>query len=329
MQRTLLALAGLLLAGAAACSSSDDPSPASAPATGASGAAGASGSTGLGGAAGAAGLGGVGGGAGAGGASGPCANDPDPPSAGTTCIEQVSGVARSLDGSALPANTLVTVCGVACFYGKTDATGAFTAKMGVNIVVSDYVTYVHGQPAFANLLTRLPADAAGPSIVLSQPLLVPPLPAPAVYLPEDGAKASTVTSGAITLATAAGTLFDLEVDDIAMGKDGRALRVVKVDVAKAPPFAASEGAVLLYALAPFSAKPSTPVGVLISETGGLPAGTAVELFVLDDRIVDVPSPAGKARVVATAHVSDDGKQIVTDPGQGLDVLTWVGVRKKK
>ena len=178
MLRALLPLVGLLLAGAASCSS-DDASPASDPASGTSGVAGASGSAGLGGAAGAAGTSGSSGASGAGGASGPCANDPDPPSAGTTCIEQVSGVARALDGSALPANTLVTVCGVACFYGKTDATGAFTAKMGVNIVVSDYVTYVHGQPAFANLLTRLPADAAGPSIVLSQPLLVPPLPAPA------------------------------------------------------------------------------------------------------------------------------------------------------
>ena len=110
--------------------------------------------------------------------------------------------------------------------------------------------------------------------------------------------------------------------------DGRAFRVAPVPVTQAPPFARSPTPALLFALAPSSAKPSAKVGVQIASGGGLPAGSAVELFVLGDNFVDTPNNAGDAVVVATGHVSADGKTIATDPGEGIQLLTWIGVRKK-
>ena len=83
---------------------------------------------------------------------------------------------------------------------------------------------------------------------------------------------------------------------------------------------------LVVALAPFQAKPSKPVALTLDEAGGLPAGSAVELVVMSDDILTNDNKGGLPRVAAKGRVSADGKRIETDPGEGLDVLTWVAVR---
>ncbi len=61
---------------------------------------------------------------------------------------------------------------------------------------------------------------------------------------------------------------------------------------------------------------------------GLPAGAAVELQSLGG-LVNGPPPAGRWRHAAAAHVTADGGRITTDPGEGIDELTWLAVREVK
>ena len=50
-----------------------------------------------------------------------------------------------------------------------------------------------------------------------------------------------------------------------------------------------------------------------------------ELVVMTDDGLAAENDAGLGRVVARGHVSEDGKTVRTDPGQGIDRLTWLAV----
>lgn len=235
----------------------------------------------------------------------------------------MAGVAgRAVDFEGKPiAGAVVSVCGFACFGGKSGADGAFRVPLGANLAWNGFSFLVHGWPDHADYVVPLPTYSLEMNV---GDLPVPLLPASDTSLPDDGGPGGTITAGPLTLGVPAGTKWDLTFEAIAAGAAGRKLRVAKVPLDKAPPFAA--GAVVVLAMGPPSAKPSAKVSVSIDDAGGLPAGTAVELVVMIDDYLTVPNLAGTGRVAALGHVTAEGK-VVSDAGEGLSEITWVAIRK--
>lgn len=242
----------------------------------------------------------------------------DPPA---HCVKQVTGAVRARGGGPL-AGMNVTLCGVVCFGALTRADGGFTVDVGARLPDGGYAVFLHGRPHHASTFVRLPS---GPPerVDLGAPIELDPL-TPGARLPADDAPASSVTAGPITLKVDAGTSWDLAFEDITDEAEGRTLRYAEVDPARAPAFA--EGARLVYALAPFEAKPSKKVGVTLAASGGMPAGTPVELVVMGGTSLERVNTSGVAVVAARGRVSADGARIETDPGEGIGLVTWLAVR---
>jgi hypothetical protein len=256
----------------------------------------------------------------------------------SACVRHVTGKAVDVAGKPL-ADLVVSVCGGVCYFSKTIADGTFDAHIGRFINHTQFSVLVHGRPKYASLYDALPAPGSGDLINIATPIMVPAYDAIGDVLPADGSPAGSATAGAITVSWPAATEFDLDVEDVADKETGRTMKSAKwTDLTKVPTFATGKGFLSLYALAPFDMKTCTKrpcestnlvkLSVTITNETGLPAGTAVELLVLDTDLFSVPFTAGTAKVAATGKVSADGKTITTDPGQGLTSLTWIGVRKK-
>ncbi len=256
----------------------------------------------------------------------PCSEPSDDPAA--QCVETVSGKAIDTTGAPL-AKKVVSVCGSVCFYAQTNADGTFVAKVDNFINVANFAAYVHGRPEYVGLFEKLPL---GPTRAIVLPTLmvlpIPPMTGP--RLPIDAASRTvlseaSVTSSEVTLTFPAGTAVELDLEDIELKEKGEELRIVKVAAKDTPAFAKEPAPALLYGAMPFDAKFSKKVGVTIANNGGLAEGTAVEIFALGSDFVK-DRTAGKAVAQATAKVV--GGKIQTDAGEGITLLTWIGVRPK-
>ncbi len=259
----------------------------------------------------------------------PCQPPPgfrfEPPPSRSYCVREIRG--RVQDTSAKPIfEEQITVCGLACFAGLSDATGAFRIKVNAFLPDDGYVIFAHGRPHHSGLFLRLP-KAPPETIELARPIELAPLSKEGVPLPADDGPASTVRVGPLSFGVQAGTTWELSLEDVVAEGEGRKLRFARVPVAQAPAFAS--GAVLVYALAPFQARASRSLSLSIDEAGGLPPGSAVDLVVMEDGIVSADNTGGLPRVAAKGHVSEDGKRVQTDPGQGIDLLTWLAIRPSR
>jgi hypothetical protein len=250
------------------------------------------------------------------GALAPC-TDPGP---GTSCVLEAKGSVQDLSGKPL-AHVLMTFCGAQCYGGQSDNAGAFAIPVGAFLPTEDYAIHADGRPDHAVDYHRLTANE--PSII-STTMRLPVLPPSAVQLPPDGAPASSVTVGDLTLIVAAGTVFNLDIEDYMVT---RTLRVASVPLASAPSYAADAKVAAIYALAPSGCVPSVKVGIALKNSATLPASSAVEFLVLGDNYGSVPPNVGLLSVQAKGHVSADGQTIQTDPGEGISELTWLAVRK--
>lgn len=254
----------------------------------------------------------------------PCSDPSDDPAA--QCVETVTGKAIDTKGAPI-VGKVVSICGTVCYYAQTGADGTYVAKVGNFINIANFAAYVHGRPEYVGLFEKLPI---GPTrnVVMPAAMVLPIPPATGPRLPIDNTTRAvkapaSVTSGDLTLTFEAGTGVELDLEDIELGAKGEELRVVRVDAKDSPPFA--KGATLLYGAMPFDAKFSKKVGVTLANSGGLAEGTAVEIFVLGSDFVKLRT-AGTAVVLATGKVVS-GK-IQTDAGEGITLLTWIGVRPK-
>lgn len=262
-----------------------------------------------------------------------CALPGDDPAA--TCVRTVTGSLTDVDGKPL-ANTTISICGTVCFFATTRADGTYTAEVNYRLVPSQFAALAHGRPDYASLYTKLPASG-GEAIALG-PIRLPKYVG-GVELPADGAAATSVTSGDVTLDIPANTAFDLDVEDYELAT-GRQLRVGAAKVDDLPDFAKATGAVALYGLGPFGStatimgSASGPGGAKAQKLGvrvkngiGLAAGQKVEFFVLGVNLLSAPPSAGTAIVAAKGTVSADGLTIATDPGEGISTISWLGIRK--
>ncbi len=314
MTRALLAL--LLSSSLMACGSGDSSNPDSS--TG-----GAGGSAG----------GGTGGSAGA----GSCNDDPRFRPPGGVCVEQVSG--SVVDGAGAPvADIQVGVCGSICFYGNTDATGAFVVDVFSHIIPGDYAALAHGRPSLTNFYRQVPAGAQGSFAIGSLLVLDLPASGPSLVVKTDkqGAPAQTVTSNAVTLDVAAGVSVKLDVEDVALGDLGKMFRALSIPAEHRSSFVDdSLNVVALYNFMPFEASfveegtsVSATAQLSIDNEAGLPASALVEFLALGTYLYSDWVKPGAFEVVATGSVSSDGTKIDMDPGQGIEHLTWIGVRAK-
>lgn len=254
----------------------------------------------------------------------PCSAPPDMRPEGGTCVLDATGNVTDLSGAGLP-QLVITMCSpTICYGGRADDAGAYDLPIGDFLDTANYAVHADGRPDHAVDYHRL---AAGEPEVIDVDMQLPTLPPSAVSLPPDGSPASSVTVGDVTLQIAAGTTFDLDIEDYGTTA-GRILRVASVPLTSAPPYAAANSVAAIYALAPSGAKPSVPMGVSVRNAAALPASAAVDILVLSDDYFSTPPTVGQLLVQASGHVSADGTTIQSDPGQGIDEITWLGIRVK-
>ncbi len=251
----------------------------------------------------------------------PASKRPD----GGTCVLEVTGSVSDLNGIRLP-GLVMTFCGPAqCYGSKADDAGAYAIPVGDYVQTGDYAVHADGRPDHAVDYLR---QSTGESTVISVDMRVPALPPSTVALPADGASASSITVGDVTLQVPAGNTFNLDIADYTLGGPGRLLRVAAVPLANAPAYASANKVEAIYALAPSGAKPSAKLGVSVRNTTAIPAGAAVDVLVLSDDYFSTPPTVGTLLVAAAAHVSADGASIQTDQGEGISEITWLAVRRK-
>jgi hypothetical protein len=265
----------------------------------------------------------------------PCSEPPDARPPGATCVLEVKGTVEDLSGTPLD-QLVMTFCGFECFGTQSNDAGAFTiSPIGTFLPTNDYALHADGRPDHAVDYLRFTADE--PSVITAT-MHLPTLPPSTVSLPPDGAPASSVTVGDLTLLVPDNTMFDLDIEDYGTTV-GRILRVASVPLASAPGYATAAKVDAIYAIAPSSAKSRPDVdgganllvkmGVTLKNSAMLPASAAVDLMVLGDDYSSTPPNVGILAVAASAHVSADGQTIQTDPGEGISELTWLGVRRKE
>lgn len=90
------------------------------------------------------------------------------------------------------------------------------------------------------------------------------------------------------------------------------------------------GAVAVYAISPEAGVTGGAFPVRIPNSSGLPAGSAVEIYVLGGLSTVLPDGAPLAEaewgLVGTGTVSTDGATVESDPGAGLSYLSWMTFR---
>lgn len=249
-----------------------------------------------------------------------CGDPSDALPAGSTCVLEATGYVQDLSGAPL-SRIPMTFCGAQCFGAPSDDSGAYAIGIGMYLPTADYAIHADGRPDHAVDYLRLTANE--PSVI-DVTMRIPVLPPSTVNLPPDGAPASSVTVGDLTLLVPDNTTFDLSIEDYMVT---RALRVASVPLASAPSYASAANVNAIYALAPSGCIPTNKLGVLLANSAGLPASSPVEFLVLGDDYGSSPPTVGVLQVQATGHVSADAATIQTDPGQGISELTWLAVRK--
>lgn len=266
---------------------------------------------------------------------GGCNDDPRFRPPGGVCLEHVSGTV--VDGTGAPVSALsVSVCGAVCYYGESDATGAFNVEVLAHVIPKDYSTLPHGRPDRTSFYYQLPLDAEGSITVGELRVLELPPTGPSLVVKSDkqGAPAQTVSSGAITMNVPDGVSVKLDVEDIALGADGKMFRALTIPADQRDHFApATLGLVALYALTPFevafvdaATSDSALVQLELDNEAALPADSKVEFLGLGSYLFPTWVPPAEFQVVATGTVSADGLRLAMDGGQGIPHLTWLGVR---
>lgn len=248
--------------------------------------------------------------------------------AGSTCVLGVSGQALAEGGMPF-AHKGITVCGSTCFAGETDDQGRFVVPVGSYLVGAAYSVQVHGRPDYVSAYWALPTVGADRFARFTTPLTVYRYMNDGQELPESRmiAAQTPVTVGAVTLTFAANSMVEYDLEDFEFGAMGRRVRSAEVPLMNAPPFAqlgAVQGPV--WGLAPYAMTSTAPVGVRVANRAMLPANSAVEFVQMGMDTLAEPPTAGVPVVAARGRVSADGMTIETLPGEGLRILSWIGVR---
>jgi hypothetical protein len=255
----------------------------------------------------------------------PCTQPPAERPANSVCVREVRGQVLDTDG-APRVDVPVTVCGPVCWLDRTGADGRFAVRVGDFVPTAIYSVLAHARPDHATVYVPLPdVVGAGDVITLAEPLRVPRYMVTGDLVYGD---AGVARAGEVTVRVPAGAQLELDLEDFELGELGRRLRVAQVPVDRAPPFAREGRVQAVWALAPFALTSTRPLGLRLPNTLGLAPGAAVDVVMMGGDVLPPRSNAGRAVDAARAVVSADGMSVETLPGEGVSLLTWVGVRAR-
>ncbi len=247
----------------------------------------------------------------------PCAgpNAVRPP--GSSCVAEVRG--QLIDSADAPVSSSVTVCGggVLCV-GSAASEGVFRVSVNRFVDLSTFVFWVHGFPAHSDMILPLKRATSSDVLLTAMPR-VPRFDNKGDVLPPSSASGGVFRSGPVELTLAEGTSTQVAPAHEA----SRDFLVGTVpDLAKW-----DTGIVAMYALGPPGARFSRNVDVALTlpDSARISDGTTLELVVLDDDLLG--GRAGTFLSVGTATVTKGVARSIA--GEGIDRLTWVGVRVPK
>lgn len=259
-----------------------------------------------------------------GGAEAPCTRPLAERAPGAVCVRYVRGQVTDLEG--LPRGDIpVTVCGPTCWVGRSDAAGRFSVEVGDFIPLAIYSVLAHGRPDYATSYVPMP-DTVGPGDVVT---IASPMRVPRYTVTGEVVARGTARAGEFAVTVPADAQLEFDLEDFKLGELGTRLRAAQVPLDRAPPFAAEGGVSAVWALAPFKLVSTRPMGLRLPNATNLAAGTAVDFVIMGWDLLPPVSNAGRAVVAARGRVRADGAAIETDPGEGVPVLTWVGVRARR
>lgn len=230
------------------------------------------------------------------------------------CVGTVTATVTDEGGAPL-ADRPVTVCGDACVYGSTDASGR--AVIPVDAFLRRPSWMLHGRSQYATFWVPL---HGGGDVDLGT-LVAHRMPDVKVDLPRAG-EGGVVASGDVTLEIPSGAKVTVDVIEL-QTPDEQRFSATRVPLAAAPPWARGDPKlVALYALTPFATTIAPGAKVRIANDLGLPPGARVELWAhgADDRRSPVFAKACDAAVTA------DGLAIESDDATPLAQIGWIGLR---
>lgn len=215
---------------------------------------------------------------------------------------------------------MVNVCSFdLCIPGKVDEAGAAKVQNTLTgpglrrpaLTIGDGRSFLE----IAYPLADAADQALGPVVAIRLPPVAQGVPI---------VTGGSTTAGGVTLVTASDTRVDH--DELSYAPDQRGLRAVtlaEVPAAIDP----AEHLELIVGLAPQGTTFCPAASASFPNSRGWPAGTDVEILVQGVDLEQRFAPYGGWAKVSNARVTADGKAIVTSPGEGLPVLTVVGLRR--
>jgi hypothetical protein len=126
-----------------------------------------------------------------------------------------------------------------------------------------------------------------------------------------------------------GTMTDIQPDPFDFDTDAlRSFRAAETPIDQAPDAVdPSLGLERVIALSPVGTELCPAPGMTIDNTLGWDPDTAVEVYLHGVEVAEDWAPYGGWVMVATAHVTSDGASIETDDGEGLPILSVIGLRR--
>lgn len=226
----------------------------------------------------------------------------------------VKGIAVDESGERIP-SAWMSVCNpLGCRSTNAGVDGAFVLK-GLEIVTFGVRSHddLESVP-YRGTVVRL-IKATVPDVVLDAGMLYIPTVQPAPVLAADVNTPQVVKAGdGLELTVTRKTL------EFPLGLPSDRISARRIPLEHIPPYdLGSEKVIAAYTITPYSITSKT-VPIAVKMDLPLDPGTEVHLR-------SVWEFDGKVSQPVTAHASLDGKTVVTDPGVGLDNLTWILVSR--
>jgi hypothetical protein len=238
-------------------------------------------------------------------------------------FESFTGTVVTTEGEPV-ANDAIQVCGInICLYGNTDADGNVLNENGGGAIaqgatpldvpifkVGDGLERAKIGYAFPEDGAEVNIDATTIDLVDSETTL------------EGGV---TAEADGVTLTIAEGAGVGLNILEFGTcGEDTFRAAVVPEDSIET--MAPEQDFVALVGLGPHETLFCPPAGLSIPNDAGLAPGAEVEFVQQSLETGQYFGDYGQWYVVAVGHVSDDGETISTDDGEGIPIISTVGVR---
>jgi hypothetical protein len=217
----------------------------------------------------------------------------------------------------------VTVCGFdLCLSGQVSADGSVHVANSEADHPLEHPAFKLGDGVtFAELAYPLPDQT---DLALGKTVAVR-LPAPAEGAPL--VAGASARQGDVVLTMQPGTAIGIDI--LVYPPDAQGLRVVSVPLVNGPlAIDPSQHLEAVYAMAPQGTTFCPPAALDLPNAPKWSAGTAVEILAHGVDLEQRWAPYAGWAVVANAVVSDDGLRIRTPAGEGLPILSAIGVRKK-